>query len=144
MLLRYHSRNSMKILTLSAALILICICSYSQNLIGYKGKDILKYMKMNHSEMNNNKVINGKFSYLKYSDNPENQTVLFFLDTDSVCSRVRIIYDLSLKTNKLKELNSQFLKNGDNKWIDNHGGKTYNILLTEGIWSCTISIESEK
>lgn len=134
----------MKILTFSAGLILICICSYSQNLIGYNGKDIEKYMKTNHSDMINNDVINSKFSYLKYTDNLQNQTVLFFLDPDSVCSRVRIIYDLSLKQVKLKELNSQFVKNGANKWIDKHDGKTYNVSLTEGVYSCTISIESEK
>ena len=80
----------------------------SQNLIGYKGKEIRKYMKENQHEMNYNNVVNSKFSYLKYSDNLENQTILFFLNRDSVCKNVRIICDSSLKTQKVKELNSLY------------------------------------
>jgi len=34
-LLKFHSRYCMKIITLSAALTLTCICAHSQNLIGY-------------------------------------------------------------------------------------------------------------
>jgi hypothetical protein len=134
----------MKIITLSAALILICVCTQSQNLIGYKGKEILKYMKENRHEMNYNNVVNNKFSYLKYSDNSENQTVLFFLNPDSVCRSVRIICDAGMKPEKVKELNSQYLKNGENKWIDKRNGRDYQIEIMEGKWSCVISIESEK
>jgi hypothetical protein len=82
----------MKIFLLSAVLILTCICARSQNLIGLKDKEIRKYMKENHIDMNYNAVINSKFNYLKYSDNLENQTVLFFLNPDSICRSVRIIY----------------------------------------------------
>ncbi len=101
-------------------------------------------MKENHSEMNYNNVVNSKFSYLKYSDNQENQTMLFFLNPDSVCRSVRIICDASMKSEKVKEFNSQYMKNGDNKWIDKHDGKDYIIEINEGKWSCVISIESEK
>ena len=134
----------MKIIILSAALILTCICSYSQNLIGYKGNEILKYMKENRHDMNNNNVVNSKFSYLKYSDNSENQTMLFFLNPDSVCRSVRIICDISMKSQKVKELDSKYLKNGENKWIDKKAGKVYFIELMEGKWSCVISIETKK
>jgi hypothetical protein len=101
-------------------------------------------MKMNRSEMNYNNVVNSKFSYLKYSDSSESQTILFFLSGDSVCRSVRIVCDKNLMPLKLKELNSQYVKNGDNKWIDKHGGKSYIIELKNGNWSCIISIESEK
>ena len=134
----------MRIVILSSALILICSYLQGQNLIGYKGKDILKYMKMNRREMNYNNVVNSKFSYLKYSDNSESQTILFFLGADSVCKSVRIVCDKNMMPLKAKELNSQYVKNGDNKWIDKHGGKSYVIELQQGNWSCIISIESEK
>jgi hypothetical protein len=134
----------MKTITLSAALILTCICAHSQNLIGFKEKEIRKYMKENRSDMNYNAVINSKFIYLKYSDNLENQTVLFFLTPDSVCRSVRIISDISLKSQKVKELNAQYLKNGENKWVDKQKGKDYLVEMTEGKWSCVISIESKK
>ena len=144
MLLKSHNKELRKIVILSSSLILICSYLQSQNLIGYKGKDILKYMKMNRSEMIYNNVVNNKFSYLKYSDNSENQTTLFFLNADSVCRSVRIVCDKSMKPLKMKEFNSQYVKNGENRWIDKHSGKSYIIEMVEGNWSCIISIESEK
>jgi hypothetical protein len=134
----------MKIITLSAALILICICTQSQNLIGYNENEIMKYMKENHSDMNFNNVVNSKFSYLKYSDSSENQTFLFFLNPDSVCRSVRMICDINMKLQKVKEFDSKYMKKGENKWVDKRDGKIYLIELMEGKWSCVISIESEK
>jgi hypothetical protein len=123
---------------------LICVFAHGQNLVGYKGNEILKYMKINHREMNRNNVMNKEFSYLKYSDNSELQTILFFMNTDSLCKSERIVCDKSLKSLRQKEFDSKYVKKGDNKWIDRHDGKNYKIELSEGEWSCVISIESEK
>lgn len=144
MLLRYPSSHKMKFITLSVALFFFSICSYSQNLIGFKGKDVMKYMKANHHEMNYNKVINNKFSYLKYSDSMDNQTILFFLNSDSICRSVRVICDMSIKPLKVRELDKMFTKSDDNKWIDKHDGKTYIIDVMDSSWSCVISYEAEK
>ena len=134
----------MKFIILAALLIMSCSSAHSQNLIGYKGKDILKYMKENRREMNLNNVVNSHYSYLKYSDNQEKQTILFFLNKDSVCKSVRIICDLSIKTEKINELNRLYRKNGENRWIDKRDGKNYDIEINDGNWSSTISIESVK
>jgi hypothetical protein len=134
----------MKIITVSAVLILSCVCNYGQNLIGFKEKEIMKYMKENWHNMNYNNVINSKFNYLKYSDSSENETILFFLTPDSVCRSVRIICDESMKSQKIKELDSKYAKNGENKWIDKSDGKKYLVEIMEGKWSCIISIEPEK
>jgi hypothetical protein len=134
----------MKIITLSAALILTFICAQSQNLIGYRPNEIFKYMKENRSEMNYNNVVNSKFSYLKYSDNSDNQTILFFLNPDSVCKGVRIICDINMKSEKVDEFNSQYIKKGKNQWIDKRNGKEYLIDIIDGKWSCVVSIEPEK
>jgi hypothetical protein len=144
MLLKFHSRHILQIIALSAGLMLICVFAHGQNLIGYKGKDILKYMKMNHKEMNLNNVVNSKFSYLKYTNESESQTILFFLNSDSLCRSERIVCDKSLKPLKLKELDSKYLKNGDNKWINKNDGKIFKIELSDDEWSCVISIESDK
>jgi hypothetical protein len=101
-------------------------------------------MKEKRSEMNINSVTNTKFSYLKYSDSSENQTFLFFLNTDSVCKSVRIICDVSMKSEKVKEFNLLYIKSGENRWIDKRDGKVYLIEIKDGKWSCVISIESEK
>jgi len=94
--------------------------------------------------MNFNPVTNDKFSYLKYSDNSENQTLLFFLNTDSVCNSVRIICSLNMKAEKVKELNSKYIKSGENRWVDKHDGKDYLIEIMYGKWSCVITIEQGK
>ena len=134
----------MKIITVYATLMLTCVCNYGQNLIGLREKEVMKYMKENRHDMNYNNIINSKFNYLKYSDNSENETVLFFLTPDSVCRSVRIICDESIKSQKIKELDSKYVKKGENKWIDKKGGKEYLIEIMEGKWSCIISIEPEK
>lgn len=101
-------------------------------------------MKENRHEMNYNSVVNSKYRYLKYSDNLESQTVLFFLNTDSVCKNVRIICDSSTKAQKVKEMNSLYAKKGDNIWIEKRDGKEYLIELSDGKWSSIISIEQKK
>lgn len=93
--------------------------------------------------MHFNKVRNSLFSYLKYSDNADNQTILFFLTPDSVCKGVRVICDNTLKPEKIKELNANYKKIGDGKWVDNHNGKSYLIKFKEEEWSCSITIEPE-
>jgi hypothetical protein len=94
--------------------------------------------------MNYNNVVNNKFSYLKYSDNSENQTLLFFLNPDSVCKSERIICDISVKYQKIKEFNAQYLKSGENMWIDKRDGKEFLVEIADGKWSCVISIEPKK
>jgi hypothetical protein len=134
----------MKKLTLSVSFILLCFIVQGQNLIGLRGKEIRKYMKENRSEMNYNIVVNNKFNYLKYSDNSENQTLLFFLNKDSVCREVRITCDHGLKAQKIKEYDSRYKKNGESSWIENRDGKNYDIELKDGKWSFVISIKPEK
>jgi hypothetical protein len=134
----------MKIITLSVAMLLICICTNSQNLIGYKEDEIMKYMKENRHDMHYNNVVNSKFSYLKYSDSLDNQTILFFLSPESVCRSVRIICDVTMRSQMMKELDSHYLKNGENKWTDKRDGRKYLVEFMEGKWSCVISIEPEK
>ncbi len=134
----------MKKITLTLLFILLCFIVQCQNLVGLSGKEIKGYMKTNQNEMNFNKVVNNKFSYLKYSDNNENQTILFFLNRDSICKEVRITYEMRLKQEKLKEFNSLYKKSGENSWIEQRNGENYTINMKEGKWSLVISIEPEK
>jgi hypothetical protein len=134
----------MKKITLFVSFLLLCVIAQSQNLIGLNGKEIREYMKANYNEMNYNKVVNYKYQYLKYSDNSENQTILFFLGRDSICKEVRVTCDTGLKQQKLKELDSRYKKSSENSWIEKRNGKNYNINMKEGKWSLVISIEAEK
>ena len=127
-----------------SVLILTGICTYGQNLIGYKYREIRKYMKENHTEMNINDITNHKFKYLKYSDWSDSQTLLFFLDPDSVCKSVRIICDLNLKVAKKNEFDTKYKNAGENRWIEKRDGKDYLVELRDEEWSCVITIEPDK
>ncbi len=94
--------------------------------------------------MNFDKVRNTMFSYLKYSDNLDRQTILFFLTPDSVCKSIRVICDTAMKTEKIKELDSQYKKVTNDSWIDDHDGKKFLITFKDEKWSCSISIVGDK
>jgi hypothetical protein len=118
--------------------------TFGQNLIGYTGRDIQKYMKENRSEMNSEKVNNNKFNYLKYTDNYETQTLLFFIDKDSVCKSVRLIINKNMKAAKVKEYNTVYKPAGENTWIDRRDNYEYVIKIEDNKYSCIITIESDK
>jgi len=115
-----------------------------QNLVGYKDFEIRKFMRENMGEMNFNKVSNDKFNYLKYTDNSDSQTILFFMKKDSVCFSIRIICDAKAAADKIKEYNSTYKKTGVNKWIDRRNGKDYLIEIKEEQWSNIVTIEPVK
>jgi hypothetical protein len=134
----------MKFAALCTILLLSLSCSYGQNLIGYNDDAIRKYMKENMKEMNIETVRNKMFTYLKYSDNFDSQTILFFMTPDSVCKSVRVICDNTLKSEKIKELDKAYTRVAADRWIDKHDGKNYLISFKHEQWSCTITIEPDK
>jgi hypothetical protein len=133
----------MKTTPLLALLLLACSCTFGQNLIGYNDNEIRRFMMQNRKDMHFNSVKNSMFSYLKYSDYSDSQTILFFLTPDSVCKGVRVICENTMKPEKLKELDATYKRIGDNRWVDNHDGKKYLIKFKEEEWSCSITIEPE-
>ena len=133
----------MKAATLFSVLIVTCSCTFGQNLIGYKDADIRTFMKQNRKDMHFNNVKNNMFSYLKYSDHSDSQTILFFLTADSICKGVKVICEPSMKPEKIKELDANYKRIAEDKWVDTHDGKNYLIKLKEEEWSCSITIEPD-
>jgi hypothetical protein len=134
----------MKIITLFIILIFNIIGAFGQNLIGYNDMEIKKYMQENHKEMNFNNVTNTRYKYLKYTDNYDMQTLLFFLDPNSICYSMRLICDSSIKEEKVKEFNSIYKISGENKWIDTRNGQDYFVEISDERWSCVINIVPKK
>jgi hypothetical protein len=117
---------------------------YSQNLIGYGGKEIRKYMKENHNEMNLEKVTNTKFKYLKYTADNDDQTMLFFLNSDSICMSINLICDQDIKAKRFKEFDSLYKNSSENRWVDERNGKKYLIEFREEKWSCIFTMKPIK
>jgi hypothetical protein len=133
----------MKTAALLTFLVVTGTCTFGQNLIGYNDAEIRKFMKLNRKDMHFNTVKNSMFSYLKYSNSSDSQTILFFLTTDSVCKGVRVICVSSMKPEKIKELDASYKRIGEDRWVDNHDGKNYLIKFKEEEWSCSITIEPD-
>jgi hypothetical protein len=133
-------RNSLLLFTL----ILITVSGQSQNLIGYKSSEIKDYMKKNNKEMTIENVINNRYRYLKYTDASDSQTLLFFLNIDSVCRNIRLVCDRVTRNEKIKEFNSVYVIIDDNKWIDTLGRRRSLITLDDDLWSSHFTIEPEK
>jgi len=77
---------------------------------------------------------------LKYADEEETQTMLFFLNEQLICKTERMVCDKSLKAEKIKELNSLCKKTGDNEWTETKNGKSYLIIIKDEEWSFNITI----
>lgn len=134
----------MRYFALTVYLVSIFHCASAQNLIGHKESEIKKYMRENNKEMSLNRVTNDKFSYLKYSDNSDSNTTLFFMNRDSICKSIRIICDDNVEAQKKKEFDSLYNKRDENHWIEMKGGKEYMIEVKVGKWSNEITIEQVK
>jgi len=134
----------MKLISVLAALILTLFVSNGQNLIGYSAAEINKYMSANRSDMNKENVINKSFRYLKYSDKYDTQTFLFFLNSDSVCTNIRMVCNNNIRNSRIKELDSAYSKLNENLWRDTRAGKNYLIKLKQEEWSFSITVEPEK
>jgi hypothetical protein len=144
MLLKFHRKRRIRLIALISFLMISGSMVSGQNLIGYNYKEIRNYMKEKMNDMSMSKVRNSVYSYLKYSDFAETQTILFFLTPDSLCSGVKVIFSSDMLSEKRKELDSQFKKIRNDNWIDSHGGEKYLVKLIEEKWTCTVTYEREK
>jgi hypothetical protein len=134
----------MKFIALLFSLVIACNGLLGQNLIGHKYDDIRNHLKTNRKDLSFNKVNNTNFNYLKYTDSSDSQTMLFFLDDDSICRSIRIICDASSKSLRIKEFNSIYRKRGETKWIDKQEGKEYLIELTDETWASVFTFSPVK
>jgi hypothetical protein len=134
----------MKIYFSMIALLFVTVCGQSQNLVGYKSSEIKDYMKLRNKDLALQNVVNDKYSYLKYTDSNDSETLLFFLNADSVCKSVRLICDRVTRNERIKEFNSGYQIINENVWIDTLGRKRSIIRLDDGKWSSHFTIEPVK
>jgi hypothetical protein len=134
----------MKVFPFIASLLFTGVSLFSQNLVGYRESEIQQYMKENRKDLNIEDIKNSKFRYLKYSDNLNNQTVMFFLRKNSVCYSEKMICDLGVKNEIIDEFNKSYRKTDENIWIDTREGKNYIITIKDRQWSFIVTMEAEK
>jgi hypothetical protein len=130
----------MKILTISLFIVYFSSSICGQNLIGLNDNEIKKYFKDYQKEFNLQKDNNTSFRYLKYTDYAETQTNLFFLSDKYVCTKIRIICDGILKSQKIRELDSLYKKESNNTWTEIKDNIIYIIELKDDKWYFSIDI----
>ena len=131
--------------TIKVSLVILFLISVNlkgQNLIGSGEKEIRQYMSENQKSMTFQSFTNNNtFKYLKYTDNDETQTLLFFLNEQLVCKSVRIICDKSLKSEKVKEFNMLYKNTGENQWTESKNGKRYLIEIKYDEWTFNVTFK---
>jgi hypothetical protein len=133
----------MKISEVSMSILfLISVNLSGQNLIGYNEPEIRKYMAENKKDMVfQNFVNNSTFKYLKYSDNLDTETLLFFLTEKLICKSVRRICDKSLKSQIIKEYDGLFKKTGETQWTETKNGKKFLIEVKDEDYTFNVTIK---
>ena len=117
----------------------------AQNLVGMEKDDIMDEMNTRYKGFRlNTSAVNHVYKYLKYEDDINQITILFFLSDDNKCTMVREMYDYSNINDVLKELNTSYKQDGKNHWSDSKNGKNYDIELTEGDWFFTVTIKPKE
>lgn len=133
----------MKILPLAIIMILLSVTLTGQNLLGFTPDEITEYIKENHRNLvKDNNSRNEYYDYLKYTDGTSGTTtVYFFMSEDKKCNRVKRMHVHSLKNEVIREMDSLYVKKGDNTWVDEKKENRALIRLVNEEWFFTINIE---
>lgn len=135
-------RNIVCALVIMTVQIFVVNCVEAQNFIGMDKEDIKEEMNTRFKNFRlNTSTVNHAYNYLKYEDNINEITILFFLSSDDKCKLVRKMYDYSNINDVVKELNSSYKAKGKDHWIYMDKGKEYDVDLTEGDWFFTVTIK---
>ncbi len=136
---------NIKAFAIAAAWLSASTMLFSQNLVGMKESEIVKYMSGNMLNYSIEKgVVNSNYKYLRYSTSDGMQTILFFFDDRALCKEVRLTLDRSLHTAKLRELDSVYSKKNSSEWTDTKGKKKYSITMTDDTYYYTLKYKELK
>lgn len=135
----------MKLLPLLTALALFTAQLHAQNYIGMQKAEIIKLMQKNNPGFDlDESVVNSTYNYLKFVDKFNEETWLFFLDENNICSLTKLMSDYSNLKIRTGELNKKYKNAGENKWIYLEKGVVYIIELKKEEWFFTILMKKKK
>ncbi len=111
----------------------------SQNLVGMKEQAVKKHVSTKMADfIQETDFVNSTFRYQRYVTNDGLQTLLVFFNDKGVCHEVRLSFDRSLLTTKMKELDTFYKKIAEMVWSENRGSRSYTITLTDDTWYYTL------
>ncbi len=112
------------------------------NFIGKNKQEIIKLMQKNNPSFDLDEgAVNKTFNYLKFVDKFNEETYLFFLDENGICTHSKLLSDYSNLKIRTEELNKFYKKAGENKWIFVENNKIFMVELKKEEWFFTILIK---
>ena len=134
-----------RVFIISIFLLISAIIKVSaQNYVDVHKDEIIRIMSQKHRNFKLNKdVINRNYNYLKYEDNISEQTILFFLSDDNICTMVRWMSSYANIHDMLSMLNKEYDKTEKNQWTYIKNGKKYVVNLEEGEWFFTVNFKQK-
>ena len=115
-----------------------------QTFIGMNSADIAASMKASNPQFKLDKsAVNHTFKYLKYVDKITEQTALFFMSDNDICTYVRWMSDYSNLNDMIGMLNRNYKKTAANSWSFVDKGENYTVTLVEDEWYFTVSYRKE-
>jgi hypothetical protein len=131
-------------------LFLIGLFSYSAqtqtlNYIGMTKTEIIKSMqKANPGFDLDEAAVNTTYNYIKFVDKYNEETYLFFMEENDVCSFTKLMSDYSNLKIRTDELNKNYKNAGEGKWIYVENGVVYVIELKKDEWFFSIIMKKKK
>lgn len=124
-------------------LVILCILingSHAQHFIGKHKDEIKVMMKESKTEFRlDRSMINPVYNYLKYTDEYDEQTLLYFLDDNDYCITSKLMCDYALLNKIINNLNETYTStNNKNEWMYTIDDEKYIINLYEEKWFFTV------
>ena len=129
---------------LTYCLLALSIQAGAQNFIGMKKADIIKVMQKNQPVFKlDTSSVNRTFKYIKFVDKISEQTMLFFLSENNICTYVRWMSDYANLNDIISELNTKYKRKDERTWSYSDKGQDYIVRLEEGDWFFTVGIRKK-
>lgn len=123
--------------------ILLSVGSFTLNaqaFIGMGREDVLKTMRIEKPDFRyDDNVKNEKFNYLKYISDSGLETWIIVFDNEERCKAVRATCASSMMTQKRKELDALYTKEGADKWSYSYRTGSISVELKNETWYFTIT-----
>ncbi|HOK51350.1 MAG: hypothetical protein WHT29_03000 [Bacteroidales bacterium] len=114
------------------------------NFIGMSKQEIIKTMQKNNPGFDLDEgAKNTTFNYIKFVDKYNEETYLFFLDNNNVCTHTKLMSDYSNLKQRIDELNKYYKKAGENKWVFVDKNKVFFVELKKEEWFFTIVVKQK-
>lgn len=138
----------MKVVVLNILLLILGLPQegsfFSSSYIGKHKEEIKKIMLENHRTLRlNSSNVNEKYNYLKYEDQINEITVLFFLSDSNTCKRIRLMSAYSNINYILDDLNNNYEEFTRNKWHYSSNENEFAVILEEGDWFFTVTVKNK-